>query len=148
MIDAGPDHAASAHVADRVLFAGARRDVVPFLGVADVLVLPSAYEANALVLLEALACGVPILATPVGFATDLVQDGAGSIIEADSEDVAARVAWLREGDRDTQAAAARAAATRFGWAVIANAYLRLADVIREEGDREMTGRAAPTFDDH
>lgn len=148
MIEKARNHATSARAADRVRFAGARRDVVPLLGVADVLVLPSAYEANALVLLEALACGVPILATPVGFATDLVRDGSGSIIEADSDDIAARVTALREGHRDTQRAAARAAATRFGWAVIANAYLRLADAIREEGDREMTDPAAPNFDEH
>jgi UDP-glucose:(heptosyl)LPS alpha-1,3-glucosyltransferase len=58
-----------------VHFAGAHRDPIPFFWASDVLVLPSAYEANALVVLEALACGLPVVSTSVGFAPDIVVEG-------------------------------------------------------------------------
>ena len=66
MIRRASAQARRAGVADRVAFAGERPDPVPLLRASDVLVLPSAYEANALVVLEALACGLPVVSTRVG----------------------------------------------------------------------------------
>ena len=64
MIDGARASAARLGVTDRVTFAGLLPDAVPALWAADVLVLPSAYEANALVVLEALACGIPVVSHP------------------------------------------------------------------------------------
>ena len=53
----------------------AHPDPRPWLHAADVLAMPSAYESYGLVVLEALACGVPVVATPTGCVPDVVVDG-------------------------------------------------------------------------
>jgi len=55
---------------------GRRSDVPDLLAAADVVVLPSRWEARALVAQEALLAGRPLVATPVGGIPDLVGDGA------------------------------------------------------------------------
>lgn len=52
-------------VADAVVFAGAQRPVVPWIQALDVFVLPSVWEGQPLALLQAAACGVPILASNI-----------------------------------------------------------------------------------
>jgi glycosyltransferase involved in cell wall biosynthesis len=67
LVGDSPDRAAleAAAPAD-VLFAGARGDVDDFLAAADVVALPSRWEASPLVSLEAMAAGRPVVATDVG----------------------------------------------------------------------------------
>lgn len=62
-----------------VRFVGARRDVPRLLAAADVFVLPSRWEARALVVQEALAAGVPVVATDTGGLPDLLR-GAGTLV--------------------------------------------------------------------
>src|SRR5690606_19522767 len=58
-------------VADRVLFLGKQESVAELLACADLFLLPSASEAFGLVALEAMACGVPVVATRVGGVPEL-----------------------------------------------------------------------------
>jgi glycosyltransferase involved in cell wall biosynthesis len=59
----------------RVTFAGMVNDVDSWVGAADVFVLPSASEGLSVALLEAMSTGVVPVATAVGGAVDLIQDG-------------------------------------------------------------------------
>jgi glycosyltransferase involved in cell wall biosynthesis len=95
-----------------VRFLGARRDVPVLLAGADVFVLASTWEARALVVQEALAAGLPVVATAVGGLPELVE-GAGVLVEPGSTPaLAAAVRRLLEdeGERARLSAAARARA--------------------------------------
>ena len=97
------------------------------------LVLPSAYEANALVVLEALACGLPVVCTRVGFAPDLLVDGEnGYLVDRDAASVGDRLAMLAEEDLGPWRARARETASRYSWPEIARQYLALVDSLRAE----------------
>ncbi|MBP9668984.1 MAG: glycosyltransferase [Candidatus Pacebacteria bacterium] len=73
---------------------GQTSDVVPYLARAEVLLVPSAYEGYGLVIIEALASGVPVISTDVGIAKEM-----GAII-APHEDFAATVlSWASSGPR-------------------------------------------------
>jgi glycosyltransferase involved in cell wall biosynthesis len=65
-----------------VRFAGHRPDVPALLATADVFVLPSAWEGQALILQEALRAGVPIVATRVGGNPDLAGQDAAVLVPA------------------------------------------------------------------
>lgn len=83
LVGDGPDRkalearAADLGVADRVTFAGYRApaEVATMLGTADVFVLPSFAEGVPVSLMEAMAAGVPVVATQVGGVSELVTDG-------------------------------------------------------------------------
>jgi sugar transferase (PEP-CTERM/EpsH1 system associated) len=71
-----------AGLADTVLFLGERSDVPRLLQVFDVFVLSSTMEGLSLTLLEAMAAGLPIVATDVGGNSEVVLDGdTGILIE-------------------------------------------------------------------
>ncbi len=65
-------------------FAGIRRDVPALLGAADVFVMASRWEGLGLVFLEAMAAGLPVLATDVSAIPEVVLDGAtGRLVKPD-----------------------------------------------------------------
>ena len=61
-------------------FAGWRRDIAPVLAGLDIVVLCSDNEGIPLSLIEASACGVPIVATNVGSVSDVVIDGTNGLL--------------------------------------------------------------------
>ena len=91
--DALARQAAQLGVADRVHFLGWRSDVPQLLKRANLLVLPSRYEGMPNVLLEALAAGVPVVATRAEGTTEIVGDLAEScLVEfGHSHDLIARI---------------------------------------------------------
>jgi len=97
---------------DRVLFTGYRSDIANVMAAFDVYVQSSLWEGLPIVLLEALASGMPIIATNVGGNPEVVEDGGGGLVvpPANADALAAammRVAGdsqLRAGARTTNAA--------------------------------------------
>jgi glycosyltransferase involved in cell wall biosynthesis len=77
----GQAHALSAPVH----FVGARSDADRWLRAAEVFVLPSEWEARALVVQEAMAAGTPVVATDVGGLHDLVAGTGLLVIPGDPE---------------------------------------------------------------
>lgn len=83
-----------------VLLLGSREDVPDLLAAADLVVLPSRWEARALIAQEALHAGVPLVATDVGGMRELVGDAAVLVPYGDPHAFAAAVtALLSDPDR-------------------------------------------------
>ena len=105
-------------VGDRVRrfpFEGA---VEPYLHALDLFVLPSAWEALPIAVLEAMACGVPVLATRVGGVGEAVEEGrTGELVAPRDPEALARTLESMLSDRarlDAYGAEARrVAAERF-----------------------------------
>ena len=64
----------------RARFLDPRHDIAVLLRTADVLVLPSAREGLPLVILEAQACGIPVVAYPAAGTTEIVTDGETGLL--------------------------------------------------------------------
>lgn len=77
-----------------VLLAGSREDLPDLLAAADVAVLPSRWEARSPLAQEALARGVPLVATAVGGTPELVGQAAELVPYGDPEALAGRVGAL------------------------------------------------------
>lgn len=88
--------ASSRGVAERVIFAGARpqKELARWYSAADMLVLCSSREGWANVLLEAMACGTPVLATSIPGTVEVVADPVAGRLLAE-RDAAALVAGAR-----------------------------------------------------
>jgi glycosyltransferase involved in cell wall biosynthesis len=65
---------------DNVRFLGWRSDVDAIMGCFDIFVLPSLNEGMGRVLVEAMAAGLPIVASRVGGIPDLVKDGQNGLL--------------------------------------------------------------------
>ena len=63
-----------------VRFLGARSDIPEILNASDVFVLSSCYEGNPLSVMEAMAAGLPVVATAVGGVPELVEDTQSGIL--------------------------------------------------------------------
>ena len=83
---------------------GAAKDAL--LASADLLVLPSHYEAFSLSILEAMAAGVPVVSTAVGGVPDVLENGACGVLVA-PHDVKALAAAIIDTLLDTEASERR-----------------------------------------
>jgi glycosyltransferase involved in cell wall biosynthesis len=90
-------------VMPRVCFVGPvfGSDKVKLLGGADVMLLPSYGEGLPYALLESMAAGIPVIATPVGAIPDVVSDGIHGFLvpQRDGKSIAESLAILA-GDRE------------------------------------------------
>jgi glycosyltransferase involved in cell wall biosynthesis len=131
-------------IAERVRFAGevAHDDVPRWLQAADVVTLPSVAEGFPNSVREALACGRPVVATPVGDIPRVVTPDVGRLVPVDDaaslaaalSDVLA-VAW--------DAAAIRSRVAGMTWTENARAtYAFLAAALRQPGLRAGTQAAS------
>lgn len=117
-------------VAGRVTFAGPRADPKPYYGAADAFVLPTLYDALPNAVLEALACGLPVVTSDRCGAAELVAlHHAGTVCGARDIDAAAagmRV-LLDPGVRARAGAGALAAMRPLTPAAMASALIALYD---------------------
>jgi UDP-glucose:(heptosyl)LPS alpha-1,3-glucosyltransferase len=112
---------------DRVVWLGPRNDAERWYAAADTVALPSRYEPFGNVHLEALASGVPVLASTAAGGAEVIEDGANGAV-ADPLDVmglAAALARLREARAPEVSAAARRSAEPFTFAAQVAGFARV-----------------------
>ncbi len=117
-------------IAERVQFLGTRSDVADLMRDCDVFVRPSLMEGLPLTVLEAMATGLPAVATPVGGTAEVLQDGVTGLLVPPRDVVGLETALDRlladDGLRRRMGAAARRQVeTDFGWGRIVRDTLHL-----------------------
>ena len=81
-------------VADRVTFAGRAGDPRPYYGAADAFVLPSLYDPSPSALLQAMACGLPVVTSTKSGAAELLHEHDAGLVSP-SGDVAGLAAHMQ-----------------------------------------------------
>jgi glycosyltransferase involved in cell wall biosynthesis len=116
-------HARRSSVADAVSFLGfvPQQDLPALYSAADVFLLPSWYEGFGFIVLEAMACGTPVVCSNVGSLPEITGDAALTVAP---QDVAGLVQSIRNvltqpKLRQTMARLGRANAARFHWSTCA-----------------------------
>lgn len=67
-------------VTERTLFVGGQQDVRPFYGAADVFVLPTLYDPFPNAVLEAMACGLPVITSTKSGSAELIESGMNGYV--------------------------------------------------------------------
>ena len=133
MVGDGPERGAAEQEArdlgvhEQTFFLGKLDAVAPLLANADLFLLPSTSESFGLSALEALACGVPVVASNAGGLPELIREGENGFMRdvGDIDGMAkAALTVLRDADRwrAMSAAAAKDARARFSQDEIVSRY--------------------------
>ncbi len=87
-----------------VIFAGKQDNVVDYLQAFDLFVLPSVAEGISNTILEAMACGLHVIATRVGGNTELIEDKKnGTLVHSnDVEALADRIKWCLTNPKESR----------------------------------------------
>lgn len=98
-----------------VVLAGERADVPELLPAFDVFLLPSRYEGLPTVVVEAMACGIPVVATAVNATSDVVVPGqTGLLVPPGRPDLMARAVCYLLDNPEVAARMSEAARDRLG----------------------------------
>ncbi len=131
---------------DKVRMTGAlpNAELLRWYSAADMLLLASSREGWANVLLEAMACGAPVVATPVGGSPEVVQnDVAGRLVASrDGEGIAAAVASLWQSHPGREAV--RRYAEDFSWDATSEQQYQLFHRLVEAHAARSSARSTPS----
>jgi glycosyltransferase involved in cell wall biosynthesis len=136
-----PQMAQDLGVADRTHFLGYRRDLASIMQATDFFIFPSRYEACTLVLLEAMASGLPVITATTTGGSEIVRSDCG-IVLPDSEDVAALAAAAdkliaQPNLRHQMGQTARHIAEQHSWSTMAKCYVDLfEDIYQRKQQRD------------
>ncbi len=114
----------------RIVFAGWQDDVSAVYNAMDIFVQPSLSEAFSQVLIEAMGCGLPVIATDVGGAREVIESGVnGIVIEPDNlqaiESELIRLYEDKDFRREIASRGAHDVRTRFSAEIMVERHLEL-----------------------
>ena len=113
-------------IKDSVKFHGIVVPPYSHMKAADILIIPSRYDALPTVALEGMACGVPIVASNVGGLSEIILDGENGLkARPEPEDIAEKIMFLWRNDelRDEISRKQREFVKSFTWKRAAMEYL-------------------------
>jgi glycosyltransferase involved in cell wall biosynthesis len=132
-----PQLIASLDLSKRVHFLEHRSDVPELMKAVDLLVFPSRYEPFGLVVIEAMAAGLPVITASTTGAAELVTPESGIVLPNPDDDRAlAQALLLLAGDRNLRihmGQAARAIAQQHSWDKMAQSYVDLFEELISQG---------------
>ena len=128
-------------VADVVTFAGVVDDPAPLYGAADAFVLPTYYDACSLTVLEACACGLPVITTRHNGASELIAHDRDGFVLDDADDVRSLAALMA---RATDAAVRRRVAPAARALALRNTLERNVDGVLRAYGEALARRASPS----
>ncbi len=105
-------YAQEAGVAGRVFFAGHTKQVERAYAAGDALLLPTPYDPFALVVSEAMGCGLPVVVSREAGVAELIQPGVNGLLLDDVTDDAELARHMDSLQRDPEAAKAMGRAAR------------------------------------
>jgi UDP-glucose:(heptosyl)LPS alpha-1,3-glucosyltransferase len=138
-----------ADLAERILFVGPKsQDVERYYAAADIFILPTLYEPFGLVILEALASGLPSVFSASAGASEWLEDGVDAIFLRDPTSGAEARSAIRSimGNADYAARLstnARQAAEKLHWARVGRQLIEAASSRRRSFPATAAGALAP-----
>jgi alpha-1,6-mannosyltransferase len=120
-------------------YVSTRSELAKRLSAADVAFAPSAAETFGLSVLEALACGTPVVAANTGGAGELLAPGAGAAVSATPAGLVTGVRQVLSWPVAARRVAARRQAERFPWSATVGSMLDLHATVAD-GDVARTGK--------
>jgi len=137
-----PQLIASLDLSKRVHFLEHRSDVPELMKAVDFLVFPSRYEPFGLVVIEAMAAGLPVITASTTGAAELVTPESGIVLlNPDDDRALAQALLLLAGDRNLRSQmgqAARAIAQQHSWDKMAQSYVNLFEELIYQGAYAIT----------
>ena len=124
-------------IASQVLFAGSRRDIHRIHSASDVFLLPTHYDVFGMVVLEAMATGIPVLVSQTAGAAEIFEEKKeGMILQdpASEEELAGKIeVFLDSPTRRDMGDRARVRALDFSWEVHFDKLMKIyRDIGREK----------------
>ena len=124
-----PAMAKALNISERVHFLGYRHDMPQIQRASDLFVFPSRYEPFGLVVIEAMASGLPVITATTTGAADLLNPDSGIVLEdCDDVEALARALQLLDSDRSLRqqmGKVARTIAEQHSWSTMAQTYLNI-----------------------
>ena len=125
-------------VEKRVVFTGPTEQTWKYYAACDIFLLPTLYEPFGLVILEAMAAGLPVVVSGDAGAAELVRDGTDALLLKDAGDVdeiAAMLELLLEDDglRKRMGEEARRTALCHTWSRVAQRTVKVYQRVRKDG---------------
>lgn len=124
-------------VAHRVVFLGRSTNVKQWYAASDIFVFPTTYEAFGLVVLEAMATGIPVITTRIAGVAEVMSDEYDGLLlddPTDAGEIAQKISLLYEDQRlrETIGSNARKTAEDYSWDKVAMRTLEVYKQVAQE----------------
>ncbi|GAI64408.1 unnamed protein product, partial [marine sediment metagenome] len=135
-------------VRGRIIFVPHSSNLWEYYAASDVFVFPTIYEPFGLVIIEAMASGLPVITSRVAGAADLIIDGVNGLLlraASDVNDLAAKIELLLSNAelRKAMGERARVTAEKFSWDQVAQKTLGVYHTVLNRPDLERLRVSVP-----
>ncbi|TEU17686.1 MAG: glycosyltransferase family 1 protein [Dehalococcoidia bacterium] len=135
-------------VRDRIIFVPHSSNLWEYYAASDIFVLPTIYEPFGLVIVEAMASGLPVITSRVAGAAYLIIDGVNGLLlraPSDVNGLAEKIELLLSNAelRETMGERARETAEKFSWDQVAQKTLEVYNTVLNRPDLERLRLSVP-----